>query len=152
TTAPVSPTGQKFYVPTRYAAAVAAPCTPAPDPTRQQNPANGETKVHPLYGYLYVADKYEGLILVGAGTLLDGNPINNFLKRDVTFNPDGLLNGASAVTVVGTYAYVACDAGLVVVSIDKPNEPAVTSVLTLSKPSAIQVQFRYAYVCDENGI
>ncbi|HEV3021113.1 MAG TPA: hypothetical protein VGX76_01545, partial [Pirellulales bacterium] len=90
TTAPVSPIGQRFHVPTKYAAAVAAPCTPAPDPTRKQNPANGEPKVHPLYGYLYVADKCEGLILVGAGTLLDGNPSNNFLKRELTYNPDGV--------------------------------------------------------------
>src|SRR4029077_9580575 len=66
TSAPVSPIGQKFHVPTKYAAAVAAPCTTAPDPTRKQNPANGESKVHPLFGYIYVADKYEGLILVGA--------------------------------------------------------------------------------------
>ena len=34
---------------------------------------------HALYGELYAADKYEGLILIGAGTLLDGNPPNNFL-------------------------------------------------------------------------
>src|SRR6185369_18075751 len=86
TTAPVSPIGQKFHVPTKYAAAVAAPCTPAPDPTRKQRPENKEPKVHALFGYLYVADKYEGLILVGAGTLLDGNPTNNFLKREVTYN------------------------------------------------------------------
>ncbi len=152
TTAPVSPVGQKFHVPTKYAAAIAAPCTMAPDPTRKQNPANGEAKVHPLYGYLYVADKYEGLILVGAGTLLDGNPLNNYLKRDVTFNPDGLLTGASAITIVGTYAYVSCNAGLVVISIDKPTEPRVTEVVKLCKPGAVQVQFRYAYVCDEQGV
>src|SRR5205807_7582927 len=57
TTAPVSPFGQKFFVRTKYAAAVASPCTPAPDPTRKQNPDNKEPKVHPLYGYLYVADQ-----------------------------------------------------------------------------------------------
>ena len=34
-TAPVSPLGQKFYVKTRYATAVAAPATTAPDPTRE---------------------------------------------------------------------------------------------------------------------
>ncbi len=152
TTAPVSPIGQKFHVPTQYAAAVAAPCTPAPDPTRKQNPANGEPKVHPLFGYLYVADKCEGLILVGAGTLLDGNPLNNYLKRDVTFNPDGILTGASAITIAGSYAYVSCDAGLVVVSIDTPTEPKITEVVKLKKPGAIQVQFRYAYVCDAQGI
>ena len=82
TTAPVSPLGQQFYVPTKYATAVAAPTTIAPDPTRMQHPENQEQAVHPLYGYIYVADKYEGLILVGAGTLLDGNPLNNFLERE----------------------------------------------------------------------
>ena len=152
TTAPVSPAGQKFHVPTRYAAAVAAPCTPAPDPTRKQNPENKEPKVHALYGYLYVADKYEGLILIGAGTTIDGNPVNNFIKREVTFNPNNLLCGASAITIVGNYAYVSCDAGLVVVSIDTPTEPKVTAVVPLHKPGSIQVQFRYAFVCDEKGV
>ena len=40
----------------------------APDPTRKQLPENKEQTVHPLYGYMYVTDKYEGLILVGAAT------------------------------------------------------------------------------------
>src|SRR5208337_452998 len=81
TTAPVSPAGQKFYVETKYATAVASPATIAPDPTRTHRPENHEQPVAGVYGYLYVADKYEGLILFGAGTLLDGNPLNNFLKR-----------------------------------------------------------------------
>ena len=152
TTAPVSPLGQKFYVKTKYAAAVAAPCTPAPDPTRKQDPNNKEPKVHPLFGYIYVADKYEGLILIGVGVTIDGNPLNNFLKRDVTFNPDGVLNGASNVTIVGAYAYVCCDAGLAVVSLDDPTKPALTAVVPLKKPTAVQVQFRYAFVCSEEGI
>ena len=112
TTAPVSPLGQQFYVPTQYATAVAAPTTIAPDPTRTHRPENHEQDVHALYAYIYVADKFEGLILVGAGTLLDGNPLNNFLKRELTFNPDGILCGARAITIVGTYAYICCDAGL----------------------------------------
>jgi hypothetical protein len=155
TTAPVSPLGQQFYVRTAYAAAVAAPCTPAPDPTRQQHPDNKEPKVHALFGYLYVADKYEGLILIGAGTTIDGNPINNFLKREVTFNPDGILNGACAVQIVGHYAYVCCDAGLVVVSIEDPKTPQITAVVRepfVSHPHAVQVQFRYAFVCDHGGV
>ncbi|NBO90847.1 MAG: hypothetical protein EBV06_00795 [Planctomycetia bacterium] len=154
-TAPVSPAGQQFYVRTKDAAAVAAPTTIAPDPTRAQQEENREQKVHPLYGYLYVADRSEGLILVGAGTLLDGNPLNNFIKRDVTFNPDGLLNGACGVTIVGTYAYICCDKGVVVVDIDDPKNPKVTSILGepyVVKPLAVQVQFRYAFVCDENGV
>jgi hypothetical protein len=156
TTAPVSPVGQKFYVPTKYAAAVAAPATTAPDPTRKQHPENKEPAVHLLYAFLYVADHYEGLILVGAGTLLDGNPLNNYLKRALTYNPDGLLCGARGVTIVGTYAYVSCDAGLVVVDLNNPLEPKVAAVLGekegLHHPHAVQVQFRYGYVCDEEGI
>jgi hypothetical protein len=108
-----------------------------------------------MYGYAYVADKYEGLILVGVATMIDGNPVNNFLRRDLTFNPNGVLNGARNVTVVGTYAYVCCDAGLAVVSVDDPKHPCVTAVVGpefLRGPKAVQVQFRYAYVCDEDGV
>ena len=155
TTAPVSPVGQKLYVPTKYAMAVAAPTTLAPDPTRTQLPENREQAVHPLYAYLYVADKYEGLILVGAGTLLDGNPLNNFLERALTYNPGGLLAGARNVTIAGTFAYVSCDAGLVVISLDDPLNPYVTAVIedeAIPHPGVVQVQFRYAFVCAEDGL
>jgi hypothetical protein len=155
TTAPVSPLGQKFYVPTKYAAAVAAPTTMAPDPTRNHAPENRETPIHALYGYVYVADKCEGLILVGVATMIDGNPSNNFLKRELTFNPNGLLKGARGVTIVGTYAYVSCDAGLVVVDLNDPKCPQVVHVLGepfLKHVKNVQVQFRYAYACDEEGI
>ncbi|MGC4006705.1 MAG: hypothetical protein QM811_27705 [Pirellulales bacterium] len=155
TTAPVSPMGQKFYVETKFATAVAAPTTIAPDPTRKQNPNNKEPAIHAMYAYIYVVDKYEGLITVGAGTLLDGNPLNNFLKREITFNPDGILCGAKSITILGTYAYICCDEGLVVVSIDDPKCPKVTCVLGhehLHHPHAFQAQFRYGYVCDEEGI
>jgi hypothetical protein len=152
TTAPVSPLGQRFFVKTKYAAAVAAPCTPAPDPTRKQRPENKEPNVHALFGYVYVADKYEGLILIGAATTIDGNPSNNFLKREVTFNPDGILDGACNVTIAGSYAYVCCDAGLAVVSLNDPTHPALTALVPLKKPKSVQVQFRYAFVCGEDGI
>ena len=155
TTAPVSPLGQRFYVKTTYATAIAAPTTIAPDPTRTHAYENDEQSVHAMYGYIYVADKYEGLILVGAATLLDGDPNNNFLKREVTFNPDGLLDGARGITIIGTYAYICCDAGLVVVSLNDPENPAVTAILgheVVVEPKAVQAQFRYAFVCDEEGI
>lgn len=154
TTAPVSPLGQRFYVRTKYAQAVAAPTTIAPDPTRQQDPMNEEPAVHPMYAYIYVADKYEGLVLVGAGTLLDGNPLNNFLERAATFNPSGLLNGAKAISFVGTYAYVCCDAGLVVVDLNDPKHPKITSVVDedIHHPHSVTAQFRYAFVTDEHGV
>jgi hypothetical protein len=155
TTAPVSPVGQKFYLDTKYATWVAAPTTVPVDPTRKMIPGNKEQPIHPLFGYLYIADKYEGLILTGAATTIDGNPVNNFLKKEVCFNPDGLLYDAKHVQIVGHYAYVSCAAGLVVVDIDDPKKPKITSIvgekhLKGAKMSA--VQFRYCYVCDEEGV
>src|SRR5258705_4364954 len=44
TTAPVSPIGQKFYVPTRDAVAVATPTTLGVDPLRVQLPENEEDR------------------------------------------------------------------------------------------------------------
>ncbi|HEV2905024.1 MAG TPA: hypothetical protein VGW32_08260, partial [Pyrinomonadaceae bacterium] len=98
TTAPVSRFGQKFWVKTKYATAVAAPTTLAVDPARWRVKADGsmidpvsaskltgderkqlvneEQPIHPLYAYLYVVDKYEGLVVVNAATLLDGDPLN----------------------------------------------------------------------------
>jgi hypothetical protein len=155
TTAPVSPVGQKFYLDTKHANWIAAPTTVAVDPTRKMNPGNKEQPIHPLFGYLYIADKYEGLILIGAATTIDGNPVNNFLKREVEFNPDGLLYDARHVQIVGHYAYVSCAAGLVVIDIDDPKKPKVTSVVGekyLKGARMSSVQFRYAYVCDEEGV
>jgi hypothetical protein len=155
TTAPVSPLGQQFYVKTAYATGVAAPATTAPDPTRTHNPDNFEDPVHALYGYLYVSDLEEGLVMVGAGTLLDGNPLNNFLKRDVTFNPDGILNGARSITIAGTHAWICCNAGVVVVSIADPKCPRVVSVIGgphVTAPTSVEIQFRTAFVCDAEGL
>jgi hypothetical protein len=154
-TARVSPLGQRFFVRTSYATAVAAPTTIAPDPTRTRRAENREQPVHSLYAYIYVTDRDEGLILVPAGTLLDGNPLNNFLGRELTYNPGGILRGARAITFVGTFAYISCDAGLVVVALDDPKNPRVTSVLGdpfLKAPRAVQAQFRYAFACDSEGI
>ena len=56
-TAPVSPLGQKFYVKTKYAQAIASPSTLAVDPVRVRWPENEEQPIHLMYGFLYVADK-----------------------------------------------------------------------------------------------
>jgi hypothetical protein len=155
TTAPVSPAGQRFHLPTKYATWAAAPATVAIDPTRTHRPENREGTPHTLFGYLYIADRYEGLVLTSAAPALDGNPLNNFLKRDLTFNPDGILCGARHIAIVGHYAYVSCDAGLVVIDIDKPTKPVITSVVGaphLKNPCRVAAQFRYAWVCDEEGI
>ena len=155
TTAPVSPVGQKFYLDTKYATWIAAPTTVAVDPTRKKMEGNKEQPIHPLFGYLYITDKYEGLILTGAASTIDGNPVNNFLKRELVFNPEDILHDAKHVTIAGHYAYVSCAAGLVVIDIDDPLKPKVTAIVGekhLKHPRSVSVQFRYAYVCDEEGV
>jgi hypothetical protein len=182
-TAPVSPLGQRFFVPTKYAAAVAAPSTLAVDPARWRTvqnadgsykqvppdealrlnaeakaagkpaPAiNEEGPIHPLYAYLYVADKVEGLILVNAATLLDGDPQNNFLTRALTYNPDGALTGANNITIAGNFAYLTTDRELVIVDLSAPLKPRITTRLNFSGPRAVAVQFLYAFVVDSAGM
>jgi len=164
-TAPVSPLGQRFYVPTKYAMAVATPTTLGVDPLRTHRPENEEQSIHLIYGFLYVADREEGLVIIGdpnlkskspgVGTLLDGDPRNNFLKRALAFNPNGALNGARRIAIVGTYAYILCDAGLAVVSLDNPLKPALVAQIgapCLIEPRGIAVQFRYAFVVDSLGL
>ena len=165
TTAPVSPLGQRFYVPTKDAQAVASPSTLAVDPLRVELPENEEQPIHLLYGFLYVADKQEGLVVIGDPnlkaktpgvlTLLDGNPANNFLKRALAFNPGGVLTGARRITIAGTFAYILTDKALVVVDLDNPLAPKVTATIgppALNDPRGVTVQFRYAFVVDRDGL
>jgi len=154
-TAPVSPFGQDTNVNTREATAIAAPSTMAVDPTRQRLAINEEQPIHPLYGYIYIADRQEGLVLSTAATLLDGNPSNNFLKRAATFNPDGRLNGAVNLAVAGNYAYILADRGLVIVDISTPLTPKVVAEVPaaqIKQPTAIAIQFRYAFITDADGL
>ena len=185
TTAPVSRFGQKFWVKTKYATAVAAPTTLAVDPARwrmkndgtmidpftasklsgeaRKQLVNQEQPIHPLYAFLYVVDKYEGLILVNAATLLDGDPLNNYLNRALdprkfangAFNPDGALTDANNITIAGVYAYVTTGHGLVIVSIEDPLNPRIVrrmEVPGLKHPRAIAIQFRYGFVVDDDGL
>ncbi len=152
TTAPVSRFGQRFWVKSKYATAVAAPSTLAVDPLRKRLPENQEGPIHPLYGYIYVADKHEGLILVGAGTLLDGDPLNNYLKRALTWNENGVLDGANNLQIAGTHAYVTTDDALVIIDINDPLKPKIASRVALKHPRAVAVQFRYAFAVDEDGL
>jgi hypothetical protein len=165
TTAPVSPLGQKFLVPTRDAVAVASPTTLGVDPLRVQLPENEEQPIPLLYGFLYVADSEEGLVVIGnpnlksqspgVGTLLDGNPANNFLQRALAFNPDGVLTGARRITIAGNYAYVLTEKNLVVVDLENPLTPKVTATIgqpALDDPRGIAIQFRYAFVVDRFGL
>jgi hypothetical protein len=152
---PISPLGQSLRVPSKAANYVAVPSTVTMDTCRSQLAENEEQRIHPLFGYCFVADGVEGLIVVNMHTLVDSNPSNNFLVRTATFNPDGLLKGAVYARVAGSYVYVLCDAGMVVVNVDDPRCPKVVSVLgspALNKPRSMDVQFRYAFICDCEGL
>jgi hypothetical protein len=151
-TAPVSRFGQKFWVKTKYAVAVAAPTTLAVDPARTKLPENEEQPIHPLYAYLYVVDKYEGLILVNAATLLDGDPLNNYLKRALTFNPNGALNDANNIAIAGNYAYITTADALAIISLNDPLNPRLINRINLRNPKAVAIQFRYAFVVDADGL
>ena len=165
TTAPVSPIGQRFYLKTKDAVSVASPTTLGVDPLRVQLPENEEQPINLMYGFLFLADRQEGLIVVGnpnlkakspgVGTLLDGDPNNNFLKRAYAFNPNGELAGAHYVVIVGTYAYVLCDKGLAVVDLSNMLAPKLASMVgapDLVGPRAVAAQFRYAFVVDREGL
>jgi hypothetical protein len=153
--APVSPIGQRTFVKTSFAAAVALPSTMPMDPTRKTQfvPENEEQPIHPLYRYAYIADREEGLVIVDVTTLTDGNPGNNFLSRALTFNPDEQLRGANAITVAGRWLLIGADQGLVIVDIDKPLQPKIVTTLEgFEKPTGVAVQFRYAFVTDAKGL
>ncbi len=161
-TAPVSPLGQRFFVKTKNATSVGSPSTLAVDPLRTRIAANEEQPIALMYGFLYVTDLEEGLVVIGDPnlkskrpgvlTLLDGDPANNFLKRATAFNPNGILNGARRITIAGIYAYILCDRGLVVVNIENPLVPKVESEIPLKDAQGVAIQFRYAFVVDHDGL
>ena len=119
-------------------------------PRARSYAVNEEQPIHPLYAYLYVADKYEGLILVNAATLLDGDPLNNYLKRAlirrsfhaVHLIPDGALNDANNITIAGNYAYITTAQGLAIVSINDPLNPRIVNRISLKHPR----QWRFSFV------
>jgi len=117
---------------------------------------NGEQPLHPLYRYALVTDSQEGLILVDVDTLTDGDPENNRLTRGVTFNPDGKLTGARMVKNLGNYAYVVSETtGLSVVDLDQPLSPRLVYQSArgeLDGARAVELQFRYAFVLDHDGL
>ncbi|MCZ6596721.1 MAG: hypothetical protein O7B99_03695 [Planctomycetota bacterium] len=163
-TSPVSPLGQNTHIETRYATAVALPFNNHISMSRKWRPENQEQpyeyrgrtqNMHELYRYSYVTDLHEGLIVVDTDCLTDFDPQNNFIRRAVTFNPDGILDGAINVNLAGTVAYVCCDRGVVLVDLDDPLEPRVIGTIGaphVVRPTAVAIQFRYAFVTDSEGL
>jgi hypothetical protein len=154
-TAPLSPLGQDTHVASKNATCMALPTNQSIAPLRntaQIRADNQEQGFHPIYNYAVVTDSEEGLILVDVNPLTDGDPRNNFLKRAVTWNPGNLLKGARHVTLGGHYAYIAADAGLVVVDLNDPLKPRHVTTLALPDVRASALQFRYLFVTDARGL
>ncbi|WP_296599951.1 hypothetical protein [Phenylobacterium sp.] len=167
--APFSPLGHNTRVPSKNATCMALPTNQNIAPLRNEAmqkmmvkdaagaeismlQANQEQTFHPLYSYAVVTDSEEGLILVNVNTLADGDPRNNMLKRAVTWNPGNVLKGARHITLGGHYAYIAADAGLVVVDLNDPMKPRHITTVALPDVRASALQFRYLWVTTARGL
>ncbi len=154
-TAPFSPAGQDIRVKSRNATCMALPTNQPINPLRntaEMREANQEQPFHPIYSYAVVTDSEEGLILVDVTTRADGEFRNNFLKRAVTWNEGGVLDGARHVTLAGHYAYITAAAGLVVIDLDDPLKLRHVATLPLRDARASAIQFRYLWVTDADGV
>lgn len=156
--APVSPLGQRTYVRTKYATSVTLPSTLGIDPLRARLPENEEQPISLIYAWVFITDREEGLVLCSVGTLVDGDPNNNFLDREkvIRFNPGGKLTGAMHSFMAGTNLYVVGKNGLFVLGLrnDALEAPVLVGELTqgLKNPRAVSVQFRYGFVTDDEGL
>lgn len=154
-TAPFSPLGHDTHVKTQNATcmtlATNQPINPAKN-TPEMQEKNQEQPFHPIYNYALITDSLEGLILVNINTLADGEPRNNFLKRALTWNEGNVLKGAKHITLGGHYAYITTEAGLVVLDLDTPLAPKVTTQIPLNQARQTDIQFRYLWVTDADGL
>ena len=156
-TAPFSPLGHDTNVRSKNATCMALPTgqpisTARNDHILKYYPENQEQKMGEIYRYAFITDSEEGLIVVNVETLADGEPRNNFLKRTVTWNEKNILAGARHITIGGDYAYIAADAGLVVVDISDPKRPRLAATVPLRDPRASALQFRYLWVTTADGL
>jgi hypothetical protein len=155
-TAPFSPAGQQGFVAAANATCVALPTNQPINPLRNQGElmrvVNQEQPFHPIYNYAALTDAQDGLILVDVNTLADGDAQNNFLKRALTWDGEGLLRGARHIVLGGHIAYIAADAGLVIVDLNDPLKPRLLQTIPLDDVRASALQFRYLFVTTAEGL
>ncbi|MBC8095585.1 MAG: hypothetical protein H7Y43_07220, partial [Akkermansiaceae bacterium] len=170
--APVSPLGQRTRVATKYATSIALPSTLGIDPLRAPYPAtsnipgigevysgNEEQPISLIYAWTFITDREEGLVMVNVGTLVDGDPANNFLDRAqiIRFNPEGKLSGATGAFMAGTNLFVVAEKGLFVLGLSNTElaPPRILAELSRGEfrnPRAVAVQFQYAFITDDDGL
>jgi hypothetical protein len=155
-TAPFSELGHDTHLESPNATCIALPTTQPVQPSRNEGDlmrkVNLEQPFADIYRYALVTDAVEGLILLDIDTLYDGEPRNNFVKRALTWNEGGVLDGARFLYVAGSWVYVLTPTELVILDLHKPLEPSVASRLPLPDPRGLQVQFRYAFVTTGKGL
>lgn len=160
-TAPFSPLGQDTRVKSKNATCVALPTTQpiavwrndGSEKTRAlMQDRNLEQPMHPLYKYALVTDSEEGLILTDIDTLTNGEPRDNFFERAVTWNENGVLDGAKHLYVAGTWVYVVADKGVVVLDLSTPTKPAHVATIPIANARAAHLQFRYLFVTAADGL
>lgn len=152
---PFSKLGHNTGVPSKNATCMALPTSQPINPLRntaELREINQEQPFLPIYSYAAVTDSVEGLIMVNIETLADGDFRNNFLKRAVTWNPDGVLTGARHIHLAGQIAYITADVGLVVVDLADPLHPRLAAVRPMKDARASAIQFRYLWVTDAEGL
>lgn len=154
--APVSPLGQDAHIKTTNATCIVLPTNQPIHPDRNKGKlmreVNQEQPFHPIYNYALVTDAEEGLVLFDINTFSDADPLNNNIKRAVTWNANGVLKGAKYMTLGGYYGYVITNDALVIVNLNQPLEPKFIKSIALNKPQAAQLQFRYLMVTDAEGL
>ena len=154
--APFSPLGQDAHIASTNATCMALPTNQPIAPERNKGElmrvTNQEQPFHSIYHYAFVVDAAEGLIVVNVDTFADGEPRNNFLSRAITWNENNVLKGARHITLGGYYAYIATDAGLVVLNLNDPLKPAVAATLALTDMRASALQFRYLFATTAKGL
>lgn len=155
-TAPFSELGHDAQIESPDATCVALPTNQPINPERNQGElmrsVNQEQPFHPIYSYAVISDRQQGLLLANVNTFADGEPRNNHLQVARRFNPDGLLDGASHVSLAGHYAYVTTPRSLVVVDLDQPLQPRITQLLAMPDARSSQLQFRYLFVTTADGL
>jgi hypothetical protein len=165
--APFAAWGHDARIRSKNATCVALPTNQPIHPDRQRSPGFGmsgeemrnlmlnvnlEQEFHPLYNYAFITDSEEGLILTDINTFADGEPRNNFLERQLTWNENGVLDGARHVTIGGHYLYIAADRGIVVLDVDTPLSPKVVNIIPMKAARASALQFRYLFALDATGM
>lgn len=155
-TAPVSPLGQGTRVKSKAPSCMALPSIQPIAPARNQGDlmriTNEEQPFLPIYNYALITDTEEGLILVDVNTLVDGDPLNNFLERALTWNENGVLDGARHITIGGYYVYITTPKGVVILDLQDPLKPKLAAQIPLPDARASALQFRYLFVSAKDGV